>query len=151
MVISICFLSVLAPCDALRTRRLPVMTIRVGDYPVRAELALTPEDRSRGLMYRGSLGKDEGMLFVYPTPRTLSFWMKNTLIPLDVGYFDGDGFLIEVRRMKVEKGTPEGRLPTYLSSEPARYALEMNAGWYAGKKIRKYSRLRLPRDLTSIE
>lgn len=127
------------------------MTIRVGDHPVRAELALTPEDRARGLMFRGSLGPEEGMLFVYPTARTLSFWMKNTLIPLDVGYFDGDGFLIEVRQMKVEKDHSAGRLRTYLSSEPARYALEMNAGWFAGKKIHKYARLHLPRRLTAIE
>ena len=126
-------------CDTLGGRKLKSVTITVDGHAVTAEIARTAEERQRGLMYRSSLGPEEGMLFVFDQDQNLSFWMKNTYIPLDIGYFDSQGFLIEVFTMKPDDGKR-----TYLSSEPALYALEMNEGWFEKKGIKKYAKLELP-------
>jgi len=141
----------IAACDSLRTQHLQTAEILVGDSHIRAEIAATPDERERGLMYRTSLGENEGMLFVFPQTSMQAFWMKNTLIPLDVGFFDDQGFLIEALTMSVDKPDvdPEKR-PTYNSSEPALYALEMPAGWFKKKEIRKYARLVLPRPIRGL-
>lgn len=132
-------------CDALRTQHLRTEVIELGEYKIRAEIASTPRERERGLMYRTSIGEEEGMLFVFPKASPQAFWMKNTLIPLDVGYFDEQGFLIEYFTM-----TPDDGVRTYPSSEPALYALEMKAGWYAKRGLRKYTKLVFPRSLEGL-
>jgi len=96
-------------------------------------------------MYRGKLGPDEGMLFVFPDTAVRSFWMKNTFIPLDVGYFDADGYLIEYHSME-----PDNDRKTYTSSEPALYALEMRRGWFKEKGLKKYAKMTLPEVITGI-
>tara|TARA_B100002019_G_scaffold115496_1_gene99325 strand:+ start:178 stop:696 length:519 start_codon:yes stop_codon:yes gene_type:complete len=70
--------------------------INVGEVLLRLELARTPSERELGLMHRGSLNKKEGMLFIFETPQFQRFWMKNTRIPLDIGYFSADGYLKEI-------------------------------------------------------
>lgn len=132
-------------CDSLRTQHLKQEIIKVGGQAVRAEIAATPEERERGLMYRTSLGENEGMLFIFPEARFQAFWMKNTLVPLDIGYFDDQGFLIEVHQMRPDDGTAR-----YPSSEPALYALEMNTGWFEKHGLRKYARLELPRPMKGL-
>lgn len=132
-------------CDSLRTQHLRQEIIKVGGVSVRAEIAATPADRERGLMYRSSLPQNEGMLFIFPEAKFQAFWMKNTLIPLDIGYFDDQGFLIEVVQMKPDDGTAR-----YPSSEPALYALEMNAGWFEKHGLKKYARLELPRPIQGL-
>lgn len=67
-----------------------------GQVRFRIEVADTPEERSRGLMFRDDLARMEGMLFVYETPRRASFWMKNTLIPLDMIFADRGGRVVHV-------------------------------------------------------
>jgi len=132
-------------CDSLRTQHLKQEIIKVGGTAVRAEIAANPPDRERGLMYRTSMPENEGMLFIFPEAKFQAFWMKNTLMPLDIGYFDDQGFLIEVVQMKPDDGTAR-----YPSSEPALYALEMNAGWFEKHGIRKYARLELPRPMQGL-
>ena len=65
--------------------------MRIGDCAVRLQVAVHQPEQNRGLMDRSSLGADEGMIFVYAEPRQMSFWMHNTLIPLDIGFFDAKG------------------------------------------------------------
>lgn len=132
-------------CDSLRTQHLRQEVIKVGGVSIRAEIAATPPDRERGLMYRTSMPENEGMLFVFPEAKFQAFWMKNTLIPLDIGFFDDQGFLIEVLHMKPDDGTAR-----YPSSEPALYALEMNAGWFEKHGLRKYARLELARTIQGL-
>lgn len=93
---------------------------------VRVELARTQKERSRGLMNRASMGADEGMLFVFPREDRWAFWMKDTLIPLDIIWLDQDMKIVDI----VESAQPTRQLqpPSFRPVAPARYVLEMNAG-----------------------
>ena len=90
------------------------------------ELADTQDKRTLGLMFRDSMPDDHGMLFIFPGEKRLSFWMKNTRIPLDIFYFDSNLALVSV-----SENTPPCRTrncPAYPSDGPATYVLELNAG-----------------------
>ena len=90
------------------------------------ELARTPQERERGLMGRTKLGKRRGMLFVFGGLESLSFWMKDTLIPLDILYFDHNGTFISGATMQPCAADP---CPSYPSEDPAQFALEVSAGF----------------------
>ena len=99
----------------------------LGDgFVVNLELAITPEEVANGLMYRPSLPEDRGMLFVFEAERQPSFWMKNTLIPLDLVFLDNSGTIIDVTA-EVQPCAADP-CPTYTSSGPARAVLELAAG-----------------------
>ncbi|MFQ5689168.1 MAG: DUF192 domain-containing protein [Gemmatimonadota bacterium] len=98
--------------------------ILVAGIEVMAEVADEPAERERGLMFRNSVPDDQGMLFVYPVERTLSFWMKNTLVPLDIAFLDASGRIVDIQHM--EANTED----THDSRRPAMYALEMRSGWF---------------------
>ncbi len=105
---------------------------------IQVELACTPAEQSKGLMFRESLPSDQGMLFIFQRKQTLAFWMKNTLIPLDIGYFDQSGTLVDIQTMMANT------TQTYPSKVPAQYALEMNAGWFAENGIAEGLQIALP-------
>lgn len=107
-----------------------LVPLRVGGIEIQVEIADDADERQRGLMYRESLEENQGMLFVYPEQRTLGFWMKNTLIPLDIAYIDREGRIVDIQQM--EPQTTE----THDSAGPAMYALEMNQGWFEANGIR---------------
>lgn len=107
-----------------------LVPLRVGGIEIQVEIADDADERQRGLMYRESLEENQGMLFVYPEQRTLGFWMKNTLIPLDIAYIDREGRIVDIQQM--EPQTTE----THDSAAPAMYALEMNEGWFEANGIR---------------
>jgi uncharacterized protein len=115
----------------------PKQTLRLsGNIVLKVEVATTVEQKSQGLMLRTKLKDGEGMLFVFPHEEILSFWMKNTLIPLSIGFFDKKKNLIEVLDMDPVIGpVRDEQLPRYQSSHPAMYALEVPKGWFAKKKI----------------
>ncbi len=92
------------------------------------ELAITPQERSRGLSNRESLSPDGGMLFVFSQESTLSFWMKETLIPLDIMFLDQERRIVNIHTMHPQPGVPTGQLTLYRSTSPAQYAVEVNAG-----------------------
>jgi uncharacterized membrane protein (UPF0127 family) len=91
---------------------------------LRAELARTPEEREKGLMFRKSLADGEGMLFIFDRDQILSFWMKNTLIPLSVAYIAHSGRIMEIYDMQ------PGDLRSVQGSRYVRYALEVPQGWF---------------------
>lgn len=95
---------------------------------VTAELATTPTEHQRGLMNRTSLADDSGMLFIFPESFVLSFWMKNTLIPLDIIFFDDAGNFVSQASM-VPCPVESEVCPSTLSEGPARFALEVPAGF----------------------
>ncbi|KXU36871.1 hypothetical protein AXK11_03395 [Cephaloticoccus primus] len=100
-------------------------TISVGEHPLRLQLAVTPSEMQRGLMERRELGADEGMLFVYLRPDQVSFWMRNTPLPLDIGFFDAEGVLREVYPLH-----PFDERPVTSRSRRLQFALEVNRGWF---------------------
>lgn len=90
------------------------------------ELALTPEEKSRGLMYREGLDKDRGMLFIYEKEGEYSFWMKNVSIPLDIIWLNKDKKVVYI----AEKchPCPELPCPTIKPDKAAKYVFEINGG-----------------------
>lgn len=101
--------------------------IFVGAAEFKTELAITPAEQRKGLMFRQSLKEDEAMLFIYPAPRSVAFWMRNTLIPLDMLFFDADANLVEIKK-NIQPCKSES-CPTYpAKSKNIKYVLEINAG-----------------------
>lgn len=118
--------------------RLPQKLLKIGEHHLTVEVATTPEQLQKGLMFRSSLGKDEGMLFVFDSEQVLSFWMKNTLIPLSIAFFDKEKRLIEIiDEMEPARSLMQRDFPRYQSKSPAKYALEVNQGWFRQKGIKK--------------
>lgn len=100
------------------------------------QIAETFEQRAHGLMNRPHLADTEGMLFVSEDEVFQSFWMKNTLIPLSIGFFDKNRKLIQVLDMQPPLGpVDDSQLPSYRSAQPAKYALEVSVGWFKRKNI----------------
>ena len=114
---------------------LPVIRLNAGIHVIRAEVANTFETRARGLMYRQSLGPNQGMLFVFPQLGPQCMWMKNTPLPLSVAFIDEGGEVVSISEM-----VPHTEA-SHCAARPARFALEMSKGWFAGKGIRAGARL----------
>ena len=100
----------------------------IGGQVFRLEVARTSQERAKGLMGREHLERDSAMLFVFAEEAQRSFWMKNTLIPLDILFLDSNGVVVDVQTMTPQPDAPDSELTVYPSAAPARYAIEMNAG-----------------------
>ena len=103
---------------------------------LRAEIADSAYKRSRGLMFRESLPKNQGMIFIFPGEKNRSFWMKNTYIPLSIAYVSKEGNINEIHNMK-----PLNTSITYPSSLPAKFAIEVNQNWFKKNNITKNCRM----------
>lgn len=101
--------------------------VEVAGARYEVEVADDEEERRMGLMFRESLPEDRGMIFVHPDSRRLAYWMKNTRIPLDILYFDEQRRLVSQQRNVPPCAMGDG-CPSYPSTGPARYVLELNAG-----------------------
>ena len=121
--------------DAGQPQRLQAITLTAGMHNIRAELALTPDQRQKGLMYRRDLGTHEGMLFVFPTASQQCFWMKNTLIPLTAAFVADDGTIVNLEDMQPQT------TQSHCSSKPVRFVLEMNQGWFVKKGLKAGGKL----------
>lgn len=104
--------------------------LKVGNHPLKVEVAANEPERMQGLMYRETLGKDDGMLFIFDELGYHSMWMKNTPLPLSVAFVDDDGKILNILDMKPHT------LDSHMAAGPARYAIETNKGWFAAKKIK---------------
>lgn len=111
----------------------------------RVEVADDFEEQSRGLMFRRDLPRDQGMLFVYAQPQPQAFWMFNCEIALDIMYFDGEGRFINGHFAVPPCRTAQ--CPTYESTRPARWVLELGAGVGRALDLRAGDRLELPASL----
>jgi len=100
----------------------------LGSCDFRLELADNVAEQGLGLMYRTSMPMDQGMLFVFDLEDELNFWMRNTLIPLDIVFFDRTLRVVDVQSMIPEHEILPALLPFYTSAAPAKFALEVNAG-----------------------
>jgi uncharacterized membrane protein (UPF0127 family) len=96
-----------------------------------AEVATNPTGHQCGLAFRDELASDRGMLFVYPREQVLRFWMKNTRIDLSIAYLDSEGTILEMHDMQSDDPYRQT-----ISTQPARYALEVNQGWFSKNDIK---------------
>lgn len=109
--------------------------IQVGGVALNVEIADTSEKSARGLMFRKKLEDGDGMLFVFPQEEPHTFWMKNTFIPLSIGFFDRSKKLIDIQDMEPVRSEMQTDLKTYPSAGPAMYALEVPQGWFKKHKV----------------
>lgn len=115
---------------AAAAQALPVMELAAGFHRVEAEVAATNPARMQGLMNRKSMPQQRGMLFVFPESALHCFWMKNTLIPLSIAFLDETGRILNVDEMQPRTEN------NHCAAKPARYALEMNAGWFTQRGLK---------------
>jgi uncharacterized protein len=120
--------------------------ITVGSAALQVQVARTPTQMERGLMFRESVAPFDGMLFVFDVPQPVNFWMKNTRLPLEVGYFDNTGTLVEIHAMK-----PFDTTPTPSRSLEVRYALELPAGNLDRRGIHLGDKLVLPSAMPRLD
>ena len=118
------------PLHAQTPTELKVIPLSAGIHLIKAEVAQRDDERAQGLMYRKSLGDNQGMLFLFENDAVQCMWMKNTLIGLSVAFMGPDGRVINVEEMDPQTDT------THCAKRPARYALEMNRGWFAKHGIK---------------
>lgn len=124
---------------------LPRVELAAGMYRIQAEVAGDGPARTQGLMHRRSLAPNQGMLFVFPEEAQHCMWMRNTLIPLSVAFLDGEARIINIAEMQ-----PQTEI-NHCAQRPARYALEMNGGWFgqrgltAGQRVTGVERAGMPR------
>jgi len=116
--------------------RLRTVTLTAGMHVIQAELAITPLQQQTGMMFRRSMGTNEGMLFVNEDKDVRCFWMRNTLIPLAIAFAADDGTIVNIAEMKPQSDQ------SHCSAQPVRFALEMNAGWFAKRGFKAGSKLR---------
>lgn len=110
------------PVSGLQVIPLTVTTLG-GTHTFRVEVAKTPQEQAKGLMFRTTMGPDEGMLFPYDQPRELSFWMKNTVLSLDLVFIDAQHRVLNI----AENATPYSE-QSILSAGPGVAVLELNGG-----------------------
>ncbi len=117
--------------------RVVVETASGARHPVAVELARTDAERSRGLMHRASLADEAGMLFLFDETAEHGFWMKDTLIPLDMIFIGDDGRIVGV----VERAAPRSTESRSVGA-PSRYVLEVNGGWTRARGVKAGDRVR---------
>jgi uncharacterized protein len=125
----------LALAAAPASAQMPRMELNAGFYRIEAEVAATQPDRMQGLMQRRSMPANQGMLFVFPQADRHCMWMRNTLLPLSVAFLDEQGRILNIEDMKPQTDT------SHCAAAPARFALEMNVGWFAGKGLEAGQRI----------
>ena len=109
---------------------LPAIDLTAGMHRIHAEVAADMGSRMQGLMYRKSMPPNAGMVFVFEEAAGHCMWMKNTLIPLSVAFIDEAGAIINIADMQPQSEQ------THCAARPARYALEMNKGWFAQRGLK---------------
>ena len=110
--------------------QLPEIPVTVSGHKLTVEVAHTDAARTRGLMHRRMLPESRGMLFVFAETAMHAMWMENTYLPLSVAFLDENGVIINIADMQ-----PHTR-DTHPAQRPAKYALEVNQGWFARRGIR---------------
>ncbi len=117
-------------CALLAQADMPVMELSAGMHRIEAEVAADQQNRTVGLMNRKAMPAQRGMLFVFTQKNTHCMWMRNTLIPLSVAFLDEDGVVINIEDMQPQTES------NHCAKVPARYALEMNLGWFAQRGLK---------------
>lgn len=120
-----------AGVGAAIAQTMPVMELTAGFHRIEAEVAANNPDRMQGLMHRRSMPSQHGMLFVFTQDAQHCMWMKNTYLPLSVAFLAPDGRILNIEDMKPHSEE------NHCAAQPARFALEMNAGWFAQRGLKR--------------
>lgn len=128
-------LSLLLSCAAVAAQSMPLLELTVGFHRIEAEVAHTQPSRMVGLMNRRAMAPQRGMLFVFEATATHCMWMKNTFIPLSVAFLDEAGRIINIEDMQPHSEN------NHCAARPARYALEMNLGWFKQRGLKAGTKL----------
>jgi uncharacterized membrane protein (UPF0127 family) len=130
-----CLLAALSAVPATHADPLLTYPLKIKGHALRAELARTEEEKRTGLMFRRQLGENSGMVFTYESEGRWAMWMKNTYVPLSVAFIDRNGRILNIEDMQPLT------LDSHESAGPAKYALEMNQGWFAKRGIKAGDRV----------
>jgi uncharacterized protein len=109
---------------------LPEIPLTIAGHKATAEVASSDPQRATGLMHRRMLPENRGMLFVFPDVAMHGMWMMNTYVPLSVAFLDREGRIINIEDMQPQTQN------SHSAAKPAKYALEMNLGWFAKRGIK---------------
>ncbi|GDX60990.1 hypothetical protein LBMAG32_05240 [Nitrosomonadaceae bacterium] len=124
LIIVISILSIPASAET------PLIDLKISSHTLSVEVSYTKASRERGLMYRKSMKKNNGMLFVFPEVGYHNIWMLNTSIPLSVAFLDKNGVILNITNMIPHTQT------IHSPNSPAKYVIETNLGWFETKKIK---------------
>lgn len=116
-------------------QQLPMMELTAGFHRIEAEVAANNAARMQGLMQRKSMATQRGMLFVFDRDAQHCMWMKNTFLPLSVAFIDETGKILNIEDMQPHSED------NHCAAKPARYALEMNVGWFSQRGIKRGDRI----------
>lgn len=126
----------LALASALALAQFRQIELSAGMHRIEAEFADDMNTRARGLMHRSQMAPQQGMLFAFPEDARHCMWMRNTLIPLSVAFLDAEGRILNVEDMAPQTDD------SHCASGAARYALEMNLGWFRQRNLKEGSLIR---------
>ena len=116
-------------CAQSAFAQLPRLDLSAGIHRIVAEVAATEPARQQGLMHRRSMAPQDGMLFVFQEAAPYCMWMRNTFIPLSVAFLDDKGIILNIAEMNPQSDD------SHCAKGDARFALEMNRGWFAARRI----------------
>ena len=125
----------LSVCTAVAAAELPQVVLGIGTHKLTAEVAATDANRSTGLMHRRMMPENRGMLFVFPQVALHGMWMMNTYLPLSVAFVDSEGVITNIADMEPHTQN------SHMATRPAKYALEMNQGWFRKRGIKPGDRI----------
>lgn len=131
---AVCFAAALVFAAPARAQ-MPRMELNAGFHRIEAEVAADQADRMQGLMQRRSMAPQQGMLFVFPQAARHCMWMRNTLLPLSVAFLDEGGRILNIEDMQPQTED------NHCAAAPARFALEMNRGWFAARGLKPGARI----------
>jgi uncharacterized membrane protein (UPF0127 family) len=132
-----CFSYISCTSKKLPVKEIPIERDGQVITVVKAEIAITQEERNKGLMYRKSLQDGEGMLFVFDRDDIMSFWMKNTYIPLSIAFIANNGRIIDIKDMYPHNTN------SVKSSRSVRYALEAPQGWFLRAGVKEGDNIKI--------
>ena len=144
LVLASAGVSARAPVPPAATDRLTIETAG-GERVFQVEIVKEEKDRNRGLMFRKHMAAGHGMLFDYDPPQEISFWMKNTYVPLDIAFIDSAGTVVQVFAAKPLDET------VLVPSKQYRYVLEVNQGWFERHSLGAGAKVTLPPNLPPAE
>lgn len=116
--------------------KLPTVELQAGIHVIHAEVAADEAEQQVGMMFRRTMGSNEGMLFVNRDSTQRCFWMRNTLLPLTIAFIADDGTIVNLADMAPQSDA------SHCSAKPVRFALEMNQGWFAKRGFKAGTKLR---------